>query len=481
MPATLLSSYTRIEEPELRFHYSEETYHSPNPISGLNAWGPFDASVPGCLRPNPLRVALLCPERSFKPFQDFLRRLSQGVAKRSDSRDEYVMDWPGFRHTFQTNLECPTDAQHELVRLVPDSVAVNAKKQSHPEVAFLDALRQQIRVLLPLRHQFDVLLVYVPKEWAEFRERKAEDYEFDLHDALKVFGAPNNLPIQMVEETRACSNPDQARVMWWLGLALYVKGGGVPWKLVQGSPDTAFVGLSYGISNRAASGRIIMGCSQVFNENGEGLKFLLHPLESPVFYGRRKNPFMSREDARRLFTKLREIYQTSNDKRPSRVVVHKTTHFTRDEMDGIATALSGIDEIELLQIQQDTNWRAIAFDSQKQDASGFPIKRGTVLPIDRYAFLIWTQGDLPQITGGKKHFYQEKRGIPAPLVVRRFRGKAPLEEVAAEVLRLTKMNWNNHQAYNRLPVTLTFSSELATIAKQVTEVWRTAYDFRYFM
>jgi hypothetical protein len=147
--------------------------------------------------------------------------------------------------------------------------------------------------------------------------------------------------------------------MWWLALALYVKGGGVPWRLVKPSPCTAFVGLSYGVSNRVERGsRIVMGCSQVFDENAEGLKFLLHPVESPVWVGKKRSPFMSREDARRLFGRIREIYQNTNDSRPKRVVVHKTTHFTRDEMDGIATALTGIEEIELLQIQQDTNWRA---------------------------------------------------------------------------------------------------------------------------
>src|SRR5260370_19429206 len=140
-----------------------------------------------------------------------------------------------------------------------------------------------------------------------------------------------------------------------------------------------------------------MLCSQVFDENRESLKFLLHPVERPILLGRQRSPFMSREDARRLFGRIREIYQDANGKRPTQVVVHKTTHFTRDEMDGIATALSGIEEIELLQIQQDTNWRAIAFDEQKQGVSGFPLKRGTILPIDRYSFLLWTQGDLPQI------------------------------------------------------------------------------------
>jgi hypothetical protein len=222
-----------------------------------------------------------------------------------------------------------------------------------------------------------------------------------------------------------------------------------------------------------------MGCSQVFDEHGEGLKFILYPVESPIFRG--KNPFMSREDARRLFGMIRDIYQDVNGKIPQKVVVHKTTHFTADEMNGIATALSGIEEIELFQIQQETHWRSIAYDHVQNTISGFPVKRGTVIPLDRFTFLLWTQGDMVGIAGGNRHYYQEKRGIPAPLMIRRFRGKAPLEQVACDVLRLTKMNWNNHQLYNRLPVTITFSSRLSQIAKQIQQVWRVPYDFRYFM
>lgn len=473
---TYLPSYVPIDEPRLRFHSTEQQYCSINPMEGLLGWGPYDASIPGYLHPNPLRLAILSPKRSFTAISTYLQKLAREV--QHTSRDEYVIDWPGFRHVFQTNIEIPSQPDDHLVQIVPESAADEARRSPQPEVTFLDKLKRHLQLLLPLRHEFDVLIIYIPDRWVDFRERKEPNYHFDLHDALKVFGAPNNLKIQIVEE-RSLRYPDQARVMWWLALALYVKGNGIPWKLAEPCPGTAFVGLSYGISNPVAGQRIIMGCSQVFDEHGEGLKFLLYPVESPIFRG--KNPFMSREDARRLFGKVRDIYQDANGERPRRVVVHKTTHFTADEMKGIATALSGIEEIELLQIQQDTRWRAIAFDQMRKAISYFPVKRGTVIPLDRYTFLLWTQGDTEGIAGPNRHYYQEKRGIPAPLVIRRFRGKAPLEQVASEILKLTKMNWNNHQLYDRLPVTITFSSLLAKMAKQVERMWRVPYDFRFFM
>jgi hypothetical protein len=473
---TYIPSYVQIEEPKLRFHATENHYCSVSPIEGLSSWGPYDASVPGNLRPNPLRVAILSPEKSFAEVMSFLGRLTQKIPHAS--KDEYVTDWPGFRHVFQTNIEFPSHINDRLVQIVPESAAEVARQSTVAEVSFLESLKKHIRALLPIRHEFDILIIHIPDRWADFRERKGAEYYFDLHDSLKVFSAPNNLKIQIIEE-RAFRYFDQARVMWWLALALYTKAEGIPWKLADPSPETAFVGLSYGISNAKHRQRIIMGCSQVFDEQGEGLKFLLYPVESPVFRG--KNPFMSREDARRLFGMIRDIYQDVNGRRPQRVVVHKTTHFTADEMNGIATALSGIEEIELVQILQDTQWRSIAYDQARNTVSRFPVKRGLVVPLDRYSFLLWTQGDVVGIAGLGRHYYQEKRGIPTPLVIRRFRGKSTSEQIATEVLRLTKMNWNNHQLYNRLPVTVTFSSELSQIAKQIEQVWRVPYDFRYFM
>ena len=85
---------------------------------------------------------------------------------------------------------------------------------------------------------------------------------------------------------------------------------------------------------------------------------------------------MNSEDARRLFTIIRQDYQTINGELPSRVVVHKSTPFKSEEIEGIVQALEGINNIELLTINQNTLHRAIQGEirSGKQEVSNFPIK-----------------------------------------------------------------------------------------------------------
>ena len=59
--------------------------------------------------------------------------------------------------------------------------------------------------------------------------------------------------------------------------------------------------------------------------------------------------------------------------------------FTKEEMEGITKGLAGVDNIELLQIQEFSAWRAIRF--QNDVATPFPIQRGTVIPLDKDTFL----------------------------------------------------------------------------------------------
>src|SRR3989337_1845306 len=109
------------------------------------------------------------------------------------------------------------------------------------------------------------------------------------------------------------------------------------------------------------------------------------------------------------------------------------------------------------------------------------IKRGTVLPLDSYSFLLWTCGDLDGVDPTGRHFYQERRYIPEPIVVTRYLGKDCIETVAVDILKLTKMNWNNLQIYTRLPVTIEFAHSISDIVKQLESYSNVPKDFRYYI
>ncbi len=476
MAVNYLAQYSYLKEPQLSFSRTEARYTSENPLKGLLTWGPYDASIPGFFRPNPVRVAVISSERYVANFLENLTRLN--AVTRLNKQHGYLCEYPGFSKAFRTNLELPT-LNSPLVSKISDAEFESALKNTQPELAFLEVLKRHIQPFISQRHLFHVLIIHVEQRFAQFREKTNGEYVFDLHDALKAHCAPNNIKTQLIED-RAFRYPEPAQVLWWLGLALYVKANGIPWRSAASTPYTAYVGLCYGVKPTASGKKIVLGCSQVFDEHGEGLRFLLFPIDDPIWIN--NDPFMSRSEARRLMTKVRELYQQTNPHRPRRVVVHKTTYFNRDEMDGISEAMEGVEELELLTIQQNTSFRAIMSDAtDPTKPSNFPVHRSVVLPLNGTSFLLWTQGDVEGIDPRGWHYYQESRSIPSPLVVNRYRGRDDLVTVAEEVLKLTKMNWNNLQLYNRLPVTLIFARRIAEIVKQLDNFTTIPQDFRFYI
>ena len=170
-------------------------------------------------------------------------------------------------------------------------------------------------------------------------------------------------------------------------------------------------------------------------------------------------------------------------KLPERVVLHKRTPFTREEREGLRDGLSGVACIDMLEIQIDHALRYMA-SVQKPDGTSdednFPVRRGTAMKLDDYSALLWVHGATTALNPRLKYF-QGKRRIPAPLIVTRHAGRTPLQELAGEILGLSKMNWNTFDLYTKLPATLESSGEIAKIGSLLQRFGAASYDYRLFI
>lgn len=467
-------SYAKAKEPLIYFHHQDESKQSIHPINGLKLLGPLEESFGANGIVPKIQLAIIAPDTGFDRVKSHLESLLNPVSPTTEK--EYLKDYPGFDAVFKKHLVIPNSTQSEFV------ITINTLEiRNYSAIQFYELIKSKIDKFALKNDCIDCVVIYIPDYWRHFRELKNENTYFDLHDSLKLYAVKKGLHLQFIEDKSIKYN-DQAKVKWWLSLGIYVKSNGTPWKVKTDNTETAFVGLGYAVRQNVRN-KVVLGSSQIFDGNGNGLRFLLQPIEKPVFYN--KNPFMSKEDAFRLVTNIRNTYHKIDPVIGlKKLVLHKTTHFTRDEMDGICNALEGIDNIELLQIQQFSNWRAIKL-RKKQDGSGhefdgFPIDRGTIIQLDEFSFLLWTHG-LVQSNELTKPYYQGKRGIPTPLLIKRFRGTDPIETVANDILKLTKMNWNGAELYKTMPVTIDFSKRLSVMGKQLEELGNKAYDFRYFI
>lgn len=467
-------SYSKAKEPLIYFHHQDETKQSIHPINGLKILGPLEESFGANGVASKITLAIIAPDTGFERVKTHLESLLNSVSPTTEKK--YLKDFPGFDEVYKKHLIIPNSIQNEFV------VSINSQEIKHySAIQFYDLIKSKIDKLSTRSTEIDCVVIYIPDAWKNFRELKNEQTFFDLHDSLKLYGVKKGLRLQFIED-KSITYKDQAKIKWWLSLGIYVKSNGTPWKVKTDNTETAFVGLGYAIRQNARN-KVVLGSSQIFDGSGNGLRFLLQPIEKPVYFG--KNPFMSKDDAFRLVSNIRNTYHKID---PiiglKKLVLHKTTHYTRDEIEGICNALEGIENIELLQIQQFTNWRAIKlkkdFATGKHTFDGYPIERGTIIQLNEFSFLLWTHGVVEnQELNGK--YYQGKRGIPTPLLIKRFRGTDSIETVANDILKLTKMNWNGAELYKTMPVTIDFSKRLSVMGKQLEELGNKAYDFRYFI
>lgn len=474
-----LPAHGRLSEPLLAFHPTRASDVEAHPLVGLVRHGPFSSAMVNRIL-GPIRVGVLAPAGGAAHMATLLRELEAPHQPRE--RREYLKPFPGFAHAFRVGL---TLADRDAVVELPAAFNTEIERAARPHERLAERLTRELRTLLARRHLFDVLLVYLPDRWrGGFWGPPEED--FDLHDYLKAFAALHDLPTQLLNEDSALAYHCRCSVAWRLGIALYVKAGGVPWKLATTDAGTAYIGVSYAVRAQA-DGRpqFVTCCSQVFDADGLGLEFIAYsPDEVEVAEG--GNPFLSREEMRRVIARSLGLYQRRHGGRsPSRVVVHKTTEFRRDEVAGCLDALRGCDVVDLVQVQQDTPWRGLLVEPPpgregKAVVARYPLIRGTYLPLGGRETLLWTQGDAPDAVGGR-HFFKEGKGIPAPLLLRRCAGHGGWDATCADVLGLSKMNWNSDSLYDRMPVTLAFAQTLARVVKRMDRLGPRPFQMRLFM
>jgi hypothetical protein len=474
-----LVKYTGVQlaEPELLFSNKSGTglVRSPHPIRGLVNNRPFDFPLTQHGFFNKLRLAVICPANEAKALHNYLQNANRTLSPTQNERD-YLVDYPGFQSAYGVSLEIPQPGEAGW--------SVCAEPQSSdPQTSALELAGNINREIERLQSTYapHVVMVFYPTRWSPFRGYRTDAERFDVKDFVKAFCVQRGIATQFFSED-TCSDGYQCRVWWWLSLALYVKSMRTPWVLSSLAEDTAFVGLGFSIDHAAERGKhVVLGCSHIYSGKGEGLQYRLSKVEEPIFYG--KNPFMSKEDARRTGETIRQLFFDARMKLPERVVLHKRTRFTPEEREGLADGLSGIRQIDMLEIQIDNALRYVASVGKKDgsfDDDGYPVRRGTVMKLDDFSALLWVHGATTALDPRFKYF-QGKRRIPAPLTIRRHAGRTDLQRLAEEILGLSKMNWNTFDLYTKLPATVHSSNEIARIGSLLQRFGTASYDYRLFI
>jgi len=279
---------------------------------------------------------------------------------------------------------------------------------------------------------------------------------------------PKAIPVQLILESTLKgtkkSRQDLSMTAWNFTVANYYKSGCIPWSLNVEDKDTCFIGISFHKVIDSDNNLMRSSIAQAFNYEGRGLIFVGKQFEWNKKETRVSSPHLSYEYAKDLIESVIKTYQSfNNNKMPTRVVIHKTTDFwntTRHQIycevegfqDGIRNVLGDEVEIDLVTIKS-SNVKLF------REVGIYPVPRGTLLEIDETTGVLYTTGYIP--------YYELYPGVhmPKALHVDIYEGDSTLRKICNEILALSKMNFNNCNYYDGLPITIRFARKVGEIVQ----------------
>jgi hypothetical protein len=287
-------------------------------------------------------------------------------------------------------------------------------------------------------------------------------YEINFHNQLKarLLEGPHRAVIQIVRETvvapgaflRSNGMPlraiqDPATVAWNLCTTAYFKSGRRPWRLARVRDKVCYVGLVFKRLINDAEGSACCG-AQMFLDSGDGLVF--KGAVGPWRSANRLEYHVSREGARTLLATVVDAYRNKEGCYPSELFIHGQTAFNDDEWDGFTDAVPPGTNLVGIRIRSSLSLKLFRPGTH-------PILRGCALRISGRAGFLWTRGFIPYLGT------YPGRETPNPLRIDLLRGDADLLTVMADVMALTKLNFNACIYGDGLPVTLRFASAVGEI------------------
>ena len=427
--------YNVVKEPLISVGNNE----SVNQVMLINEYGPRNIRF----SPGRIKVGILCPKQSEPKLSAFLGKVSSG----SGASGKYLVpEYQGFEQVFRKKIEFVTPF------LAYNSLS--SKIRALPPEEFAKFMVRGVRKIYQ-ENQVDIVVIYAGKDF----ESKRNDGGFDLHDYVKVHCA-DSFKTQFLKEETIDSADDINKILFNFSVAIYTKTIGMPWKPSFFSNNSLFLGMSFGINSQG----INVGCSQMFDGAGQGLKLIVSQIEDK----KRRNQFLSYEEAYKLGCTVRSTYYKTSKIEPlDRVVIHRSSPFLKEEIAGFKAAFEGIRDLNLIEITGFCGFNAFKF-GRYGTCLGYPLLRGSIIKRSNNSAYVWIDGSICErdIMGGL-NYRNSGKGMGHPLKITKYYGESNLNDVVSELMMLSKMDFNSSDViYSKMPVTIKYSQIVCDLLKQ---------------
>lgn len=469
-----------LKEPRLMFATGEHVC----PRRGIAVYGVYDKTESS--RRTKINVGAIGTPTCLEGFADWLDRCGKRIEGPAKTRQPNLFpDFPGMNvdgaffaeFNFEQNLGRPlrnTDLK-QLKKIKVRKERVEQAVELYYEQAKFLAQNRHVDVIVCVIPDALYKLVATEEEAApvdeSLEEEKPAKEELNFRRSLKARAMHLGKPLQLFREASLAESgrgqQDEATKAWNFCTALYYKSGPtIPWKLTQdsASPTTCSIGIAFYRSRDYQS--LNTSLAQIFDELGNGLILRGTPVDLAKDDRR---PHLSTAQAHDLVIAALNEYRIAMRNFPARVVVHKSSNFSADELAGCTAAIRemGIDTVDFVTVI-DSKMRLF------RDGD-YPPFRGTFLQLDDDRHLLYTRGSV--------WYYQTYPGmyIPQPIELRIVQSERSPTEIAREILGLTKLNWNNTQFDGKYPVTLGCARKVGEIMKYLEETDKPQIRYAYYM
>lgn len=493
-----------LPEPRLEFRNRQAV---SDPRDGLALFGPYDADAPS--HPRGLAYAAVGTNSGLAAFDAFAARVASPILPDQDLDPRVWAPFPGFeaayacawarsaartvvvdaaelevrarhrdpnRRAFEVvepyldaigRIVRRDDPVHVVVCVVPDVVYANCRPLSRVKDALGDNVSRQERQARR-KGQSDFFDAYDPEMYR---------YSVDFRRQLKARAMPLGVPVQIVREStlRLVSTVDRgARPLtplcdraWNLTNTLFYKAGGKPWRLTTARDGVCYLGVAFKRTSAEATSNTACCAAQMFLDSGDGIVFMgeYGPWYSPT----RKQCHLSSDSAERLIRGALETYQSLEGKPLRELFIHSRSTIDEEEFAGFARGAPPGVSVVGIRVRQDRQGIRLYRESN------FPVLRGALWQTSHRHALLWTSGYKPELAT------YDGWETPAPLAIDVQWGDADAKQVAADILGLTKLNYNACRLGESSPVTVGFSDAVGEILVANSAVEKPSPKFKFYI
>lgn len=469
-----------------------------------------------------IRIGIVSTGQGIQETTACLQHLNRNGIASSGTKPFATQSFPGFEKAFQCKLVMSPDYNEEILikeveqlleiknpenrikraaELYAKKVGMICRKVSVPDVivchepekietecgAGMASTRREVTLTAADKKEAKRIreLVETHRTLAPLHESTRNLLDMAVHQdfrrVLKALCLDYDVPTQILTQSvldiltkedirklkRRIKEQDRSNFAWNLAVALYYKANHFPWRVGYLKGGTCYVGISFYQDRTTSEKYMCASLAQVFSDTGEGMV-----VRGNSFKWDTKTlgqPHLMEEDAFKILNDAVNVYKEHhNNQNPNRMVLFKTSRYDEPERKGFLAACKDTPKYDFISI---SDGRDVFFYRNGENA----VLRGTRIQLGGDSFLIFTKGYVPY-----QRSYLGPR-VPRALEITEHFGDTPLDEIAREIIALSRLDWNTTDYCCYLPITLKFAQKVGDILGQIPFGKEIKQQYRFYM